>query len=516
MLTFVLVYVCPFLQVKNMKTARWNHLKSIKTAHRLLLSGTPVQNNLRELFVLLDFLSPHVFKFKASSGGGKGGWGDEDQSDPIGELLLGLGLGEDGKASSSAGAQGLAAVRQVRTLLAPFVLRRLKAQVLLQLAPKTTVEVVLEAEPSQQQIYDGILRRHVAKQQQQQQSQRGAGKGPAAKKKKEAAAAAAAAQAEGGEVVSLVDSPVALKVDPAGESKASGGEGVVKLAGPIDDASVEQLVGSDRDAKHVFTELRKAANHPLLLQVHFRDPAKMATLATKLFGYGHFGDQCSLAMVRTELEGYSDLELHELCAEYGGSLQHLELPIEVLFESAKMRWLRDHVPGMLAEGHRVLIFSQWTSLLSVLELLFAHLDVGFLRLDGSTPVATRQALIDEFNQDKSKGVFLLSTRAGCLGINLTSADTVIMHDLDFNPVNDRQAEDRCHRIGQTKPVTVYKLVTANTVDANILDLGKRKAEVNSALLDDGASSEGTPAAGGKGEVQSMSNMLKNALKSFLT
>jgi len=144
------------------------------------------------------------------------------------------------------------------------------------------------------------------------------------------------------------------------------------------------------------------------------------------------------------------------------------------------------------------------------------LDVGFLRLDGSTPVATRQALIDEFNQDKSKGVFLLSTRAGGLGINLTSADTVIMHDLDFNPVNDRQAEDRCHRIGQTKPVTVYKLVTANTVDANILDLGKRKAEVNSALLDDGASSEGTPAAGGKGEVQSMSNMLKNALKSFLT
>jgi SNF2 family DNA or RNA helicase len=129
--------------------------------------------------------------------------------------------------------------------------------------------------------------------------------------------------------------------------------------------------------------------------------------------------------------------------------QHLELPAEVLFESCKMNKLRVLVPQLIAEGHRVLIFSQWTKLLDILELLLYHLAIGFERLDGSTPVVERQDMIDSFNSNPlEKQVFLLSTRAGGLGINLTSADTVIIHDVDFNPVNDRQAEDRCHRIGQ--------------------------------------------------------------------
>lgn len=72
------------------------------------------------------------------------------------------------------------------------------------------------------------------------------------------------------------------------------------------------------------------------------------------------------------------------------------------------------------------------------------------RLDGQTPVPDRQALIDEFTEDSSIFVFLLSTRAGGLGINLTAADTVIIHDIDFNPYNDKQAEDRSHRMGQKK------------------------------------------------------------------
>lgn len=77
------------------------------------------------------------------------------------------------------------------------------------------------------------------------------------------------------------------------------------------------------------------------------------------------------------------------------------------------------------------------------------------RLDGSTPVTERQTLINEYTQDPSIFVFLLSTRAGGLGINLTAADTVIIHDIDFNPYNDKQAEDRCHRVGQNKYVSSY-------------------------------------------------------------
>ena len=90
----------------------------------------------------------------------------------------------------------------------------------------------------------------------------------------------------------------------------------------------------------------------------------------------------------------------------------------------------------------------------------------------------------EENDERPIPVFLLSTKAGGLGINLTSADTVIMHDLDFNPENDRQAEDRSHRIGQTKPVTVYKLVTADTVDEDIYDMGERKRQLSTAVLSD--------------------------------
>ena len=98
----------------------------------------------------------------------------------------------------------------------------------------------------------------------------------------------------------------------------------------------------------------------------------------------------------------------------------------------------------------MLIFSQWTRLLDLLEILLNDMDVPFLRLDGSTPVKERQELIDEYNHgsyeqaaldgEQPIPVFLLSTKAGGLGINLTSADTVILHDLDFNPENDRQAE----------------------------------------------------------------------------
>ena len=114
----------------------------------------------------------------------------------------------------------------------------------------------------------------------------------------------------------------------------------------------------------------------------------------------------------------------------------------------------------------------------------------YLRLDGSTVVSTRQYLINEFNTDVSIPVFLLSTKAGGLGINLTSADTVIMHDLDWNPENDRQAEDRVHRIGQTKPVTVYKFVVEGTVDEAIYDMGRRKTELIKAVMQNNQGNKG--------------------------
>jgi SWI/SNF-related matrix-associated actin-dependent regulator 1 of chromatin subfamily A len=168
-------------------------------------------------------------------------------------------------------------------------------------------------------------------------------------------------------------------------------------------------------------------------------------------------------------------------------LQQYVLSEQDLFSSAKFESLRDLLPGLIEEDHRILIFSSWTSCLDLLGCLLQHLDIKFQRMDGSCPADERQRLIDAFNTDMSLKVFLLSTKACGLGINLTSADTCIIHDLDFNPFNDLQAEDRCHRIGQKKPVTAYKLIARDSVDEDIYKMQEKKAKMNAAIMDSSSS-----------------------------
>lgn len=126
--------------------------------------------------------------------------------------------------------------------------------------------------------------------------------------------------------------------------------------------------------------------------------------------------------------------------------------------------------------------------LDILELLLDHLQLVYRRFDGSTATGDRQEIIDEFDRDEDIGIFLLSTRAGGLGINLTSADTVILHDVDFNPASDQQAMDRCHRMGQKRPVLVIKLATEGTVDEKVLTVAQRKLYQQNVLLGSGKAS----------------------------
>ena len=116
----------------------------------------------------------------------------------------------------------------------------------------------------------------------------------------------------------------------------------------------------------------------------------------------------------------------------------------------------------------------------MLDILEKYLDIrgyGYLRLDGSTAVDERQELIDLYSSDPNIFIFLLSTRAGGLGINLTAADTVIIHDIDFNPYNDKQAEDRAHRMGQTKPVTIHKLISEGSIEEGMLMVANEKLQL---------------------------------------
>lgn len=155
--------------------------------------------------------------------------------------------------------------------------------------------------------------------------------------------------------------------------------------------------------------------------------------------------------------------------------------------SGKMVLMGKLLPKLKAEGHRVLIFSQFIQTLTLLEELVEHHGWGYERLDGSIRGTDRNAAITRFNaEDSDKFVFLLSTRAGGLGINLTSADTVIIFDSDWNPQNDVQACARAHRIGQTRDVKVYRLITARTYEAEMFERAGRKLGLNTAVFHKGA------------------------------
>ncbi|KAL7751398.1 hypothetical protein RI367_003258 [Sorochytrium milnesiophthora] len=134
-------------------------------------------------------------------------------------------------------------------------------------------------------------------------------------------------------------------------------------------------------------------------------------------------------------------------------------------------------------GHKVLIFSQMTKCLDILGDYLRGQNLHYERIDGNIRGTERQAAIDRFSQPDSESfVFLLCTRAGGVGINLTAADTAIIFDSDWNPQNDLQAQARCHRIGQTKPVQIYRLITRNTYEKEMFDRAGFKLGLDKAVL----------------------------------
>jgi len=154
--------------------------------------------------------------------------------------------------------------------------------------------------------------------------------------------------------------------------------------------------------------------------------------------------------------------------------------------SGKMRLLDQLLKALISGGHRVLIFSQMSKMLDILEDYLEFRNIKYCRIDGSIPQVERAAQIERFNSAKgtrnSISVFLLTTRAGGLGINLTSADTVIFYDSDWNPQMDLQAQDRVHRIGQTKPVLIYRLAIAGSIEAKILDRAASKRRLEKIVI----------------------------------
>ncbi|KAM6547945.1 hypothetical protein CsatB_019621 [Cannabis sativa] len=157
----------------------------------------------------------------------------------------------------------------------------------------------------------------------------------------------------------------------------------------------------------------------------------------------------------------------------------------IQFDCGKLQELAILLRKLKSGGHRALIFTQMTKMLDVLEAFINLYGYTYMRLDGSTPPEERQTLMQRFNTNPKIFLFILSTRSGGVGINLVGADTVIFYDSDWNPAMDQQAQDRCHRIGQTREVHIYRLISESTIEENILKKANQKRALDDLVIQSG-------------------------------
>lgn len=186
--------------------------------------------------------------------------------------------------------------------------------------------------------------------------------------------------------------------------------------------------------------------------------------------------------VRATQKNYSPDAFHEARMRLSIAFPDKRL---LQYDCGKLQKLDSLLRNLQAGGHRALIFTQMTRVLDILEQFLNIHGHRYLRLDGSTKIEQRQTLTDRFNNDNRILVFILSSRSGGLGINLTGADTVIFYDLDWNPAMDKQCQDRCHRIGQTRDVHIYRFVSEYTIEANILKKSNQKRMLDDVVIQEG-------------------------------
>ncbi|ORX75474.1 hypothetical protein BCR32DRAFT_210263 [Anaeromyces robustus] len=231
----------------------------------------------------------------------------------------------------------------------------------------------------------------------------------------------------------------------------------------------------NKQINNTLMELRKLADHPLLIRNLYTDEI-LKPMSRDITNEEQFCDS-EPQYVFEDMQCLSDFELHTYCVNYK-YINKYKLKPQDWMNSGKVVKLKEILAECKARNDKVLLFSQFTRMLDILETVLDTLNYSYLRLDGQTPVVERQERIDDYNNSPDIFVFLLSTKAGGFGINLTSANVVIIYDLDFNPHNDKQAEDRAHRVGQTRDVTVMKLITKDTIEENILNMSTMKLKLD--------------------------------------
>ncbi|CBZ53253.1 putative SNF2 family helicase [Neospora caninum Liverpool] len=270
-----------------------------------------------------------------------------------------------------------------------------------------------------------------------------------------------------------------------GERTAGDLEGLSVGKGPKRGAALA-APAKKKFVNSLLARLRRICNHPVLMQGAYTNTQLEEIVHHFWLRVDGFKGNPQ-EKVDEEIRKWSDYEIHQAIQQQvsqGDSrLAHLLLPKEMVMDSAKIRKMIEIVSEIKKKGEKALIFSQYTTYLDVVEECLTTFcgDIGKCRLDGSTAVEDRQALVDEFSTNPELTLFLLSTKAGGQGLNLTAARTVILMDQDWNPQNDRQAEDRVHRLGQTQDVTIYRLCCRGTVEESILKCCQAKLDLDVAF-----------------------------------
>lgn len=184
---------------------------------------------------------------------------------------------------------------------------------------------------------------------------------------------------------------------------------------------------------------------------------------------------------------YNNLNKIPSVLKYFSILKTISFPDKRLIEydSGKLIKLSNLLKNLRYNKSKCLIFTQMTKMLDILEVFLNIHGYTYVRLDGSTKVEVRQAIVDRFNSDNRVFCFISSTRSGGIGLNLTGADSIVFYDTDWNPAMDKQAQDRCHRIGQTRTVNIYRLITSKTIEENIFKKSIQKRELSHIVMENG-------------------------------
>lgn len=410
-------------RIKNHRCQLAKTLSKLHSTNRLLLTGTPLQNDLAELWSLLNFLLPEIFDDLAVFES----WFN------LKELMH-----NEGTEKMLKQEEEKHILSSLREILQPFMLRREKSDVHLNIPPKKELIVYAPLTHLQLNLYKASLNRDIHSK-------------------------------------TISQDPIILPETDHGKPKR---KCVLRNAtnyydSYTSDQSTSHSVSPNKDDENEFS---------LINSLSWRTESEKARMQEDLSMWKQYADvteQNHEYLLRMVIPNrwltYKKIVNHPYLLHYPLDLAgRPKIDNDIIKSSGKLMVMDAMLEKLKSRGHKVLLFSTMTMILDLIETYLSLRDYDYVRLDGNSKIEERSKDIQRFNTDPNLFLFLISTKAGGTGLNLAAADTVIIYDCDWNPQVDIQAMARCHRIGQTRPVVIYKLCTKGTIDETIINRAKAK------------------------------------------